>query len=69
MPADLPKLSAEQKARLDMFRRRWGRDYQGRKGEPGVRRARSRGRRASPQPGAPRLRAGPVDSANRTAGL
>ena len=63
MPADLPKLSAEQKARLDSVRRRRGRHHQGRKGGAGNCGARrSRGRRASPQPGAARLRAGPVDS-------
>ncbi len=66
MPAGLPKLSAEQKARLRCVHRRRGRHHQGRKVEVGNRGARrSRGRRASPQPGAARLRAGPVDSETR----
>ena len=49
MPADLPKLNAEQKARLDTFTAGGGRHHQGRKGGAGNCGARrSRGRRASP---------------------
>ena len=64
LPADLPNLSAEQKAHLDKFTVGGGVIITAEKAEQGIvaRAEAAAGGPASPQPAAARLRAGPVDS-------